>query len=126
MNLQEALAFARHMSSAEDVSFSTTATITCEVDISMTNTPDKGVSVRLYFQVFEGISLSASVDADYVAVPSTEDLEAHNKRVIETGEGAIGLPVSSMPVTLSAEEVCKIFNIPDTAEWGMTNHGTML
>ncbi len=123
MNLLEAVEFARRMSSAEEVSFATEATITCTVDITLTNTPEEGVSVSLFFPEFEGISLMAGVEASYVASPSAEELTEHNTRVAETGEGSPGLPVSSMPVTLSAEEVCRIFGISENAEWEMTNHG---
>lgn len=126
MDLKEALAIAHRMSDAEDISFATKATITCEVDISMNNKPDSGVSIWLHFPDFDSISLSASIDAEYVAMPSAQELDEHNQRVMATGEGSIGLPVSSMPVTLSAEEVCKIFGIPDDADWEMTNHGTFL
>ena len=126
MHIREAVAFARRMSHAEDVSFSTETTITCAVDITMTNTPEKGVSVFLSFPEFEGIALLASVEAEYVAIPSAEEVEEHNKQVAETGEGSLGLPVSSVRVTLSAEEVCKIFGIPANAEWEISNHGTYL
>ena|SRR6266487_9706 len=122
MHLREALAFARKMSHSEDVSFTTQATITCKVDISMNNRPDEGVSVFLSFPEFDGISLSATVNAQYIAVPSSEELSEHNQRIAETGEGSLGLPISSVPVTLSAEEVCRIFNIPESAEWEMSNH----
>ena len=126
MNLLEVVSFAQRMSKAEDVSFSTEVTITCEVDITMSNRTEEGVTVVLSFPAFDGISLAASVEAEYVALPSSEELNEHNKRVDETGEGSFGLPVRSVPVTLSAEEVCKIFHIPDTAEWKMSNHGTFL
>ena len=126
MNLSEALEFARQMSNAEDVSFAAKATITCEVEITMGNTPETGVSVLLSFPEFEGISLMASVDAQYVAISSAEELVEHHRQMLETGEVSNGLPVSSIPVTLSAGEVCQIFNIPDNADWEMTNHGTFL
>jgi hypothetical protein len=126
MNLSEALEFARQMSNAEDVSFATQVTITCEVEITMRNTPETGVGVILSFPEFEGISLAASVDAQYVALPSADELVEYNRHALETGEGSIGLPISSIPVTLSADEVCQIFNIPANADWEMTNHGTLL
>src|SRR5260370_21850822 len=126
MNFQEALDFARQMSGAEQVSFATQATITCEVDITMTNQPERGVSVHLCFAEFEGISLTAHVDAEYVAVPSAEEVADHNKQVIVTGEGSLGLPIASVPVTLSAEEVCTLFALSESADWEMTNHGLFL
>jgi len=55
MKLQEALDFARRTSDAEQVSFATKATILCEVDLTMTNKPESGVSVHLCFPEFEGI-----------------------------------------------------------------------
>ena len=88
MNLLEAVSFAQRMSKAEDVSFSTEVTITCEVDITMSNRPEEGVTVVLSFPAFDGISLAASVEAEYVALPSSEELNEHNKRVDETGEGS--------------------------------------
>ena len=126
IKLQEALDFAHRMSDAEQVSFATKATITCEVDLTMTNRAESEVRVHLYFPEFEGISLTAHVDAEYVAVPSAEEVADHNQQVIATGEGSLGLPIASLPVTLSAEEVCKIFALPESADWEMTNHGTFL
>src|SRR5260370_38744199 len=111
MNFQEALDFARQMSGAEQVSFATQATITCEVDITMTNQPERGVSVHLCFPEFEGISLTAHVDAEYVAVPSAEEVSDHSKQDIVPCGWCLGLPVASVPVELSAAELRTLFAI---------------
>ena len=89
----------------------------------MKNTLDDEIAVALQ-GIRTRLDTLASINAEHMLIPGGPQERSH--QMVEEAYAALGLLVSSMPVTLSAKAVGRLLGISENAEWEVMNHGICL
>ena len=107
MRTRQVIELAEQMSEDEDLGVILKLSEVLSLHLNMNNNPLEEVSVSLSLEPIEGIYALAPLRASYGGITTDGVLAMHDIR-------------------LSILDVVKLFRLPETVEWEVTDHGTFL